>query len=280
MRKSVPILISLACILVPPVSIAADAADIVEKVLELQEERREGINRYAVEQKVMGQVTTIVFERTTVTGLDGKPVETFQMVMPDGVMPSGEEAAVGRDDFDDMAEESVHMMAEFGDSATLVGTESIEGNDAYHLVANDLNRVRDFGDGGTYTLQTINAWIDTDKYVPLRLTMDGDLDTDGEARPMTMEINNQDYRDVPGSNMYESYRQIMRMNGVMTDETKAQVEQARIQLEEFDQQLLEMPQSQRDMMMSMMGEQIEMLRKLAAGDGLEIITEVVSITVE
>jgi len=95
-----------------------------------------------------------------------------------------------------------------------------------------------------------------------------------------MEINNQDYRDVPGSNMYESYRQIMRMNGVMTDETKAQVEQARIQLEEFDQQLLEMPQSQRDMMMSMMGEQIEMMRKLAAGDGLEIITEVVSITVE
>lgn len=280
MRTSVSILISVACVLVSPVSVAADAADIIEKVIEVQEERREGVNRYVVEQKVMGHITKIVFERATVTGPDGEPVETFQMVLPDSVMPSGEGAAVSREDFDDMAEESVHTMAEIADSATLVGTETVDNRDAYHLVASALNRVRDFGEGGTFTLQTVNAWIDTDKYVPLRLTMDGDLDTDGEARPMTMEINNQDYRNVPGSNMYESYRQIMRMNGVMTDETKAQVEQARIQLEEFDQQLLEMPQSQRDMMMSMMGEQIEMMRKLAAGDGLEIITEVVSITVE
>jgi len=66
----------------------------------------------------------------------------------------------------------------------------------------------------------------------------------------------------------------------MSDETRAQVEQARVGLAEFEQQLLEMPQSQRDMMMNMMGDQIEMMRKLAAGDGLEIITEVVSITVE
>ena len=280
MRTSVPILISLACILVPPVSAAADAADIIEQVIELQDERRDGVDRYVVEQKTMGHVTKIVFERTTVTGPDGEPVETFRMVLPDGAMHTDGEAAVSREDFDDMAEESVNTIAEFADNATLVGTESVDGRDAYHLVASNLNRVRDFSEGGTFTLQTVNAWVDTDKYVPLRLTMDGDLDTDGTARPMTMEINNQDYRDVPGSNMYESYRQIMRMNGVMTDETKAQVEQARVQLEEFEQQLREMPQSQRDMMMSMMGDQIEMMRKLAAGDGLEIITEVVSITVE
>ena len=41
-----------------------------------------------------------------------------------------------------------------------------------------------------------------------------------------------------------------------------------------------MPESQRNMMMNMMGDQIEMMRKLAKGEGLEIVTDVVAITVE
>ena len=133
---------------------------------------------------------------------------------------------------------------------------------------------------GTFTMNGLDVWIDSDKYVPLRMVMDGVMNTDGTDRPITMEINQQDYREVPGSNMYESYRQVMRMNGEMSDEMKAQVEQARAGLEELEQQMASMPESQRAMMMNMMGDQIEMMRKLAAGDGLEIITEVVSITVQ
>ena len=41
-----------------------------------------------------------------------------------------------------------------------------------------------------------------------------------------------------------------------------------------------MPESQHNMMFNMMGEQIEMMRKMAAGDGIEIVTNVRSITVE
>lgn len=280
MNKSVTFLVFFVIGLLPASTFAADAQSIIDKVLELQDERRAGVDRYVVEQKVMGQITTIIFERMTVTGPDGKPVETFRVVLPDSPTSTDEEAVITREDFDNMAEEAVHTIADFADAATLVGNESVDGRDAYHLVANNLNRKREFGEGSTFTLQTVNAWVDTGKYVTLRITMDGLLDTDGTARPMTMDLTNQDYRNVPGSNMYESYRQIMRMNGVMSDETRAQVEQARVQLAEFEQQLLEMPQSQRDMMMNMMGDQIEMMRKLAAGDGLEIITEVVTITAE
>jgi len=280
MNKSVTFLVFFVIGLLPASTFAADAQSIIDKVLELQDERREGVDRYVIEQKVMGQITTIIFERMTVTGPDGNPVETFRVVLPDSPTSADEEEVITREDFDNMAEEAVHTIADFADTATLEGNESVDGRDAYHLVAKDLNRKREFGEGATFTLQTVNAWVDTAKYVTLRLTMDGLLDTDGTARPMTMDMTNQDYRNVPGSNMYEPYRQIMRMNGVMSDETRAQVEQARVGLAEFEQQLLEMPQSQRDMMMNMMGDQIEMMRKLAAGDGLEIITEVVSITVE
>ncbi len=58
------------------------------------------------------------------------------------------------------------------------------------------------------------------------------------------------------------------------------MEEARVHLAEFEKQMAEMPESQRQMMQNMMGEQIEMMRKMAAGDGIEIVTTVRSITVE
>jgi hypothetical protein len=219
-------LLLLISSLVPVPALAADAKDIIDKVMKLQEERREGVNRYIVEQEAMGYVSKITFERTTVTGPDGEPMDTFQMVLPDNLMQQGS------------------------------------------------------GEDQEFTLQTINAWIDAEEYVPLKLVMDGTMDTDGTPRPVTIENIERDYRNVPGSNMYEPYAQVMRLTGEMADETKKQMEEARAQLEEFDKQMTEMPESQRKMMMSMMGEQIEMMRKMAAGDGIEIMTNVRSITVE
>jgi len=265
---------------VPLPAFAADAQEIIDKVVALQEERREGVNRYIVEQEAMGYVSKITFERTTVTGPDGEPVDTFRMVMPDGMMQQGEDAVMSQDDFEDMAQEAVYSIAAFSESAELVGTETVDGKKAYHLVAENLDRKRSFDENQEFTLQTINAWIDADEYVPLKLVMDGTMDTDGTPRPVTIETIERDYRTVPGSNMYEPYQQVMRLTGEMADETKRQMEDARAQLEEFDRQMAEMPESQRNMMMNMMGEQIEMMRKMAAGDGIEIVTNVRSITVE
>ena len=278
MHKKLMLPVILAFTLPAPPAIAADAQDIVAKVLEMQDERRKGVNRYTVQQSVMGQTVQVVFERTTVTGPDGKPMDTFQVRMPQGF--SGTEGEMSREDFDDMSQNAVDAMHEIAEQAKVVGNESVDGRDAYHLQATDLNRVEDLGDEGEFTMKTVDVWVDSDKYVPLRMIMDGTMNTDGTERPITMEVHQQDYRDVPGSNMYESYRQIMRMNGEMSDEMKAQVEQARVGLEEFEKQMESMPEGQRQMMMNMMGDQIEMMRKLAAGDGVEIVTEVVSIIVE
>jgi len=280
MNKSVTLLTLVVVACLPASILAADAQSVIDKVLELQDERRAGVDRYVVEQKIMGQVSKVVFERTTVTGPDGEPVETFSIVLPDDFAAPGGDSAVTREDFDDMAENGVHTIADFSDNAQLVGTESIDGKETYHLVATGLDRTQEYSQGNSFTLQTVNVWVDSDKYVPLKMTMDGIMTTDGAPRPMTMEKLDQDYRNVPGSKMYESYKQIMLMNGVMSDAEREQMEEARVALAEFEQELLEMPQSQRDMMMNMMGEQIEMMRKLAAGDGLEIITEVLSISVE
>lgn len=282
MNYKAPALVLLISCILPAPAWSGDAQDIIDKVLQLEEERREGVNRYVVEQEVMGQVSTIAFERTTVTGPDGKPMETFQMVLPDDMLTPvpGEEPAMSQDDFDDMAQEAVYSVAAFSESAELVGTESVEGRKAFHLVAENLERTRSFEGQQEFTLQTINIWVDADKYVPLRMVMDGTMQTDGAPQPMTIETIERDYRTVPGSNMYEPYQQVMRLTGELADETKAQMEEARAQLAEFEKQMAEMPESQRKMMMSMMGDQIEMMRSMAAGDGIEIVSNVRSITVE
>jgi len=280
MNYKAPTLLLLIGSFVPLPALAADAQEIIDKVVTLQEERREGVDRYVVEQEAMGYVSKITFERTTVTGPDGEPVDTFRMVLPDEMMQQGEDPVMSQDDFEDMAQEAVYSIAAFSESAELVGTETVDGRKAYHLVAENLERKRSFAENQEFTLQTINAWIDADEYVPLKLVMDGTMDTDGTPRPVTIETIERDYRTVPGSNMYEPYQQVMRLTGEMADETKRQMEEARAQLEEFDKQMAEMPESQRNMMMNMMGEQIEMMRKMAAGDGIEIVTDVRSITVE
>ena len=280
MNYKAPTLLLLIGSFVPLPALAADAQEIIDKVVTLQEERREGVDRYVVEQEAMGYVSKITFERTTVTGPDGEPVDTFRMVLPDEMMQQGEDPVMSQDDFEDMAQEAVYSIAAFSESAELVGTETVDGRKAYHLVAENLDRKRSFAENQEFTLQTINAWIDADEYVPLKLVMDGTMDTDGTPRPVTIETIERDYRTVPGSNMYEPYQQVMRLTGEMADETKRQMEEARAQLEEFDKQMAEMPESQRNMMMNMMGEQIEMMRKMAAGDGIEIVTDVRSITVE
>ncbi|NCF25489.1 MAG: hypothetical protein GWP60_13220 [Gammaproteobacteria bacterium] len=282
MNNNASALLLLIGSIFPAAVLAADAQDIIDKVLELDEERRKGVNRYVVEQEVMGQVSTITFERTTVTGPDGTPVETFRMVLPDDMLQPdpGSEPVMSQDDFEDMAQEAVYSIAAFSESAELVGTETVDGHEAYHLVAENLERTRSFAEAQEFTLQTVNVWIDTEYYVPRRMVMDGTMDTDGTPRPVTIETIERDYREVPGSNMYEPYQQVMRLTGEMADETKRQMEEAREALAEFDKQLAEMPESQRQMMMNMMGEQMEMMRKMAAGDGIEIVTDVRSITVE
>lgn len=282
MNNNAPALLLVIGSILPVPALAADAQDIIDKVIELDEERRKGVDRYVIEQEVMGHVSKIAFERTTVTGPDGKPMDTFRMVLPDDMLqpdPAGD-PVMSQEDFEDMAQEAVYSVAAFSESAELVGTETVDGQKTYHLVAENLDRKRSYAEDQEFVLQTVNVWIDAEQYVPLRMVMDGMMDTDGTPRPVTIENIERDYREVPGSNMYEPYQQVMRLTGEMADETKRQMEQAREQLQEFDKQLAEMPESQRQMMMNMMGEQIEMMRKMAAGDGIEIVTTVRSITVE
>jgi hypothetical protein len=79
--------------------------------------------------------------------------------------------------------------------------------------------------------------------------------------------------------MYESYRQVMRMGGILSPAEMAQMAEAKKQLEEFDKQMAAMPASQQAMMKNMMGSQMDMMRKMVDTGALEFETIVRAIRV-
>ncbi len=178
----------------------------------------------------------------------------------------------------DDARQSLDHMQAFMEKAEVVGTETVDGRKAWHIRAEGLNHVEK-NDGAEYRIEAISLYVDTDQYVPLTMKMDGTMTSEGKSQEMTLETAQADYRTVPGSNMYESYRQVMSMNGMLTPEQEAQMAEAQAQLAEFEKQKKSMPPQQLAMMESMMGPQLKMIENMAKGNGIQFETVVDSIRV-
>lgn len=176
------------------------------------------------------------------------------------------------------ASQSMADMTKVYSSARLVRTEKVNGRSAYHLKAEGLNHTAE-QQGQQMTVNTVDLWIDTEKCVPLRMTMDGVATEGGKSRPVTIERIDSDYRAVPGSRMYEPFRQVMRMKGVMTSEQEREMRASKQKLEQTERQLQQLPPGQRQMIMAQMGPQMEMMRRMASGGGVEVVTEVHAIVV-
>ena len=96
---------------------------------------------------------------------------------------------------------------------------------------------------------------------------------------MVIEKLDLDYRNVPDSKLYESHRQVMRLQGMMDEAQTAQAAEARKQMVELQKQLAAMPPDQRKMMERMMGSQLGSLPGMAQGGGMDIETTVDEIKV-
>jgi hypothetical protein len=191
---------------------------------------------------------------------------------------AGKADAEGRQDGAASAQETAAAMAEFSSKAKLMGKETVDGRPAFHLRADGLDRVQQ-ADGQTFEIDAVSVWIDTSAYVPLRTVIEGVATSAGESRPITIEKIDSDYRTVAGSRMYQPYRQLLRMQGMLTAEQEQQMREASQQLADTEQQLAQMPPQQRQMVMNQMGPQLATMRRMAAGGGVEIETTVNEIVV-
>lgn len=164
-------------------------------------------------------------------------------------------------------------------NAELVGTADINGRSAWHLRSDGLD-ITQVTDGQQFTINSVDYWIDRNDCVPLKFHMKGKASGDGSPpRDIFIEKTDSDYRQVPGTQMLLSYAQTMRMGGVLSPAEEKQLAEAREQMAEFEKQMAAMPASQRAMMESMMGSQIEQMRKMIETGAFETDMRVIDVRV-
>lgn len=182
----------------------------------------------------------------------------------------------GRDD----ARSRITDLAWFARNARLVGSEEVANRPAYHL------RVEDFAGvelpESDLELEPTGAslWIDREQYVPLRLLVEGRATVDGSTEDITIEKISHAWNDDEG--LFLAHEEIMSLGGPMfiaDEEQREQMQEALDQLDDMESQLQGLSESQRDMIMSRMAPQIAQLERMARGEPLTVVTNVVEVRV-
>ncbi len=263
MRTTQACLLLIVSSLLPQGAHALDAESILAKAREMQLARWDGVDNYTVEQSVAGSTITIDYIRVDET--------SFRIAPRSGLAgmsaQDGDGSIVNFDEMQDIAR-----------TAKYLGTESVGGRNAFHLKADDVEHVEESGDE-TIVFDMFEIWLDTDEYVPLKMIIHGTATTPEGTREVVMEKVDTDYRKVPGSNLYEAYHQVTTVSGVLDEKQQKQLQEAQVQMAEMEQQLASMPEGQRQMVENMMRPKIDMMKQMAAGGGMEIVTEIRSIKV-
>lgn len=164
-------------------------------------------------------------------------------------------------------------------NAEVVGTTEIDGRNAWQVRSDGLN-ITDNSNGQQFTLNSVDFWMDKDDCIPLKFHMKGKaVGDDGKPRDIFIEKTDSDYRQVPGTKLLLSHRQVMRMGGVLTPAEEKQMAEARVQMAEFENQLAAMPASQRSMMEGMMGSRMEQMRKMLDTGAFEMEIRIIDVRV-
>ena len=260
---------------------AQDAEAILAKARDMQLARWEGVKNYTVEQSVAGTNVVMYYERVSETSFRVMPQSELKrrMAASDGTHSmTPEEVAMIAEQEGDGAVADFDDIQELAKTAEVLGTETIDGRSGFHLKADDVDRVQQMGDQSV-NFDTFEIWIDTTDYVPLKILIHGTASGPEGSRPIVLDVLFSDYRSVAGSNLFEAYRQTMSMAGVLDPAQQRELQQAMQQMDEMEAQLAAMPESQRKMVEKMMGPKIEMMKKMASGGAIEVVTETTNIKV-
>ena len=177
------------------------------------------------------------------------------------------------------AAESIRAMAEFTRRARLEGRVELGGRQAFHLRADDPSGLggRQAAGPASFSVRSVEFWIDATEYVPLRLLMEGTMEADGKKAPITIDLLQQDY--APVGSLYQPRRLVMRLSGLieaMATDPKKQKEMAktrqemarmREQMAKMKDQLAKMPAGQRRMIEGRMKQAMAQAEQMM-GDGI------------
>ncbi|MCF8363068.1 MAG: hypothetical protein K9G70_10645 [Prolixibacteraceae bacterium] len=163
------------------------------------------------------------------------------------------------------------------EKANYKGTDEVDGNEV-HVIYIDQMEIEGLNpDKETdNTMEDIFLYIDSDKLVARKMeyTMKSEIKS-GEVREISLDITNRDFRNVNG--MQIPYKTTTVAKGLtLTDEERKKAKKG---LKDFEEKMEEMPQSQREMIEEMAGDEIEKYRKMIEKDQYEKVSQVKNIEV-
>lgn len=263
-RRALYAAAALALLSLPAALSAQSAADILDRAVELYEQRASGIDNYTIVQRtedgpaLPGGAGTLYFEKTMV---DGRPVFLPRNTGQDSITAMQQQAGA--------MEDAGTILTKLRDQATLQGEEDIDGHATWLIHVDDASAL-DWraGADGNFTARSLTLAVDQNDYVVRRMNIEGEVVMDGRTQPVSMTTNMGDYRDVEG--MLHPFRTQMRMAGMTGAMSPEEREELVRNLEQAKQQLAQMPEAQRAMAEGMMGGQLERMEEMLAEDAFVI----------
>jgi hypothetical protein len=126
------------------------------------------------------------------------------------------------------------------------------------------------------TVDRYEVTFDRHTFKRTGMSISGVIEGSNGTRPVMMSQNNENFRQVPGSMLYEPYRESSSVSGFISPELQ---EQMRAQLADLDSQLDGMPAGQRAQMEAMMGGQMDQMRSMANNGTIEMVMNTTSIEI-
>lgn len=253
-----------AAFTLPGPLVAQTAEQVLSQALDRYEQRMAGVQDVTIQQEVMGFSSTVYLVRETV---DGRAV----------LRPRTVQAAAGveMDPTEDLSEVWADPGALFDEHAhrwTLEGESTVGDRPAWRLELTDFTGI-DWaetapGQDEPFEPTRMVIELDRERFVPLTMLMEGEVLDAGEAHPVRVNVRFEDYREVDG--YLHPFRTVTETDLAETGLSPEEVAEAQQALEELREHLRGMPEEQRRMMESAMGDQLQQLERMAAGDGFEV----------
>lgn len=174
----------------------------------------------------------------------------------------------------DIAQTEANQMFDVFRQVEFAGNENVGNTPAAVYEAPTLALPPQQVDAQEFTLTNAKMWIDPENYRFLKQRMEGTAVADGQSREIFIEIEFSDFRNPPScGTLEEPFRRVMRMGGMLDQAQMAEMEEARVQLAEFEQQLASMSAREREMMERMLGSQMDMMRGLVSTGAIEYVEQ-------
>jgi hypothetical protein len=162
----------------------------------------------------------------------------------------------------------------FGSRARLVGMETVDSFQTFHLLADDLGDIPldQPEDGGTVTMIDANMWLDATDYVPRRLLMHVDVENKGKHVPITIELVQGDYQK-KGTLLIAGHH-AMRISGLMEamatnskdrkklEKARRDAEELRAKMANMDEEMAKVPPAARRMVQGQVDKAMKQLEML------------------